>query len=212
MRIGFYGDSFCHEIENPHSRLYKYNTYIKLLKQYYDAEIINLGVGGSGYWDIILSQFNLNNLPDVAIFCWSDFDRLYHPSVRNITRSTALQKGFKNYLDRLCGGTFLNFNVWKAAKLYFKHLSDHNKNYKECQAALFYFDEKVLSKTNTKIIHMWSFEHTVGIHDWKNGSTIMPALSNFAFEGNWTSYDANHLGNQEKNNQIFELIKEEIDK
>ena len=212
MRIGFYGDSFCHEIENPHSRLYKYNTYIKLLKQYYDAEIINLGVGGSGYWDIILKQFDEKNIPDIAIFCWSDYDRIYHPLVRNITRTTALQRGFKTYIDRLSGGSIFNFDIWKSAKMYFKHLSDEEKNKKECESALFNFDEKVLAKINAKIIHLWCFEHASKIHDWKNGVTMERELSTIAFEGYWSPYDANHLGNQEKNQEVFEMLKKEIDK
>ena len=37
-------------------------------------------------------------------------------------------------------------------------------------------------------------------------------LSTIAFEGYWSPYDANHLGNQEKNQEVFEMLKKEIDK
>ena len=104
MRIGFFGDSFVYELSNPHSWYYNYVTYLKLIKDHYNAEVVNLGVGGSSYWDSIIKQFppHENNLPDVCVFCWTDSGRVYHPTVRNL------------------GSWLLNKHDWKDT--HYKHL------------------------------------------------------------------------------------------
>lgn len=203
MKIGFFGDSFCEEISNPHSFLHGYETYISLLKKHYDAEIVNLGHGGCSVWDVILNQFSLfeKDLPDVTIFVWTDVSRLYHKTVRNLTYSSVNErKLLKTSVEEL-----LNPKVIKSAKLYFDHLYNSEKSELEYKSLLYYFDNEVLSRIidKTKIIHCWSFEKK---YNWKNGIELSIPLITFADQ----SMAANHI-NGNRNLEVFNLIKNLID-
>lgn len=206
MKIGFYGDSFCCEISNPHSLLKFYKTYIKKLQNHYDAEIVHLGVGGSSVWDVILNQFNVNDVPDVIVFCWTDADRLYHKNVRNMTLGSLTNKKIKD----LTFTDLIYYNTITSAKQYFKYLHDFDKSKIEHLAALQYFDNNVLPLINSKIIHLWSFE---SVYQWKHGSAIDTPLIEFVkkeTEG-FETWAANHLDGDETNEKIFQMIKESID-
>jgi hypothetical protein len=198
VKIGFYGDSFCCEVSNPHSVLKGYDTYIKKIKKHYRADIVHLGVGGSSVWDVILNQFDLNNVPDVCIFCWTDYNRLYNTKLRNLTLGSVTNKPLKDYSVN----DLLNRKVISAAKEYFTHLHDFEKARIENIAAMQYFDLNVLSKVNSKIIHLWSFEKQ---YTWQHGITIDTPLVNFVLEDTWA---ANHLNGDEQNEKVFQLIKD----
>jgi hypothetical protein len=203
MKIGFYGDSFCCEESNPHSILKGYDTYIKQLRKHYDAEIVHLGHGGSSVWDVIINQFDPTMLPDVAIFCWTDYSRLYNKKVRNMTYGSITAKKFKD----ITISELFNRNVINAAKEYFAHLYDHEKALLENKAALRYFDQEVLSKIrkNTKIIHMWSTEK---YYDWQNGIEIKTPLTTFV-SSNDSNMSANHISG-DNNKQVFNLLMTNI--
>lgn len=206
MKIGFYGDSFCCEISNPHSILKSYDTYIKKLQKNYKAEIINLGVGGSSIWDVILQQFDKNKVPDVCIFCWTDHNRLYHKKVRNMTLGSIENKKIKDVtLDDI-----LHFNTILAAKKYFTLLHDEEKSRIEQLAALQYFDLNVLSNIDTTIVHLWSFDP---VYKWQNGTTIDTPLINFVKpnQKGFETWAANHLGGDETNEKVFQIIRTMID-
>lgn len=198
MKIGFYGDSFCCEVSNPHSVLKGYDTYIKKIKKHYRADIVHLGVGGSSVWDVILNQFDLNTVPDVCIFCWTDYNRLYNTKLRNLTLGSVTNKPLKDYSVN----DLLNKKVISAAKEYFTHLHDFEKARIENIAAMQYFDLNVLSKVDSKIIHLWSFEKQ---YTWQHGITIDMPLVNFVLEDTWA---ANHLNGDEQNEKVFQLIKD----
>lgn len=206
MRIGFYGDSFCCEISNPHSILKSYSTYIKKLQTYYSAEIINLGIGGSSVWDVILQQFDTNDVPDICIFCWTDPNRLYHKKIRNITLGSIENKKLKD----LTFSDLLHYKTIAAAKEYFKHIHDFEKTQIEYLAALQYFDINVLTNIKSKIIHLWSFESA---YQWKNGSSINIPLMEFVTGRNegFDTWAANHIASEENNDKLFQMIKKEID-
>jgi hypothetical protein len=228
MRIGFFGDSFVMEESNPHSWYHNYDTYIRRLKKHYNADIVNLGIGGSSYWDLMLKQFPpfLDNLPDVTVFCWTDSSRIYDPEVRNInmwTASTNLIKDFQ--LNKL-----LKYKKYKAAKDFFEHLHDHDKADREMVSALYYFDREVLApiQDKTKIIHLWSFgkgidwerknvytpDNVKYLYRWQTGVELRPSLKCFSPIGTLTDNDnlsANHLGSEENNSLVFNLIKNAID-
>jgi len=126
MKIGFFGDSFCEEMNNPHNLYHGYDTYLTVIKNHYKAEIIHLGHGGSSYWDCILKQFPSVDIPDICIFTWTDYHRIYHPTVRNLTYGTTVELKLKDM--RL--SNILNYSVVDAAKRYFKFLYD-DKNLKK---------------------------------------------------------------------------------
>lgn len=201
MKIGFYGDSFCCEISNPHSILKGYDTYIKKLQNYYNAEIVHLGVGGSSVWDLILNQFDSNNIPDICIFCWTDPNRLYHKNVRNITYSNLKNKKIKDYkLTDL-----FYYNTISAAKKYFDYLHDYEKARIEYQAALQYFDKNILNNVTNRVIHLWSFENS---YQWSTGIVINDPLCSLV---SGSTLAANHLDGDDVNEQVFQIIKSAID-
>jgi hypothetical protein len=205
MRIGFYGDSFCCEVSNPHSIAKGYDTYIKKLKNHFNAEIINLGEGGSSVWDVILKQFNKHDIPDVCIFCWTDFNRIYHSKIRNLTQGSLENKKWKDY-------SFMDIfhrSTINAAKEYFKHLHDYEKASIEQKAALQYFDFNVLSEVNSTIIHLWSFEKT---YSWKQGIELTKPLIDYVEHNakGFETWAANHIAGEENNQAVFESLRDSI--
>jgi hypothetical protein len=205
MKIGFYGDSFCCEVSNPHSIAKGYDTYIKKLKNHYDAEVINLGMGGSSVWDVILKQFKEYNIPDVCIFCWTDVDRIYHNKVRTLTKGSVENKKWKDYsiMD------LFRRNTFNAAKEYFKHLHDYEKANIEQKAALQYFDLNVLKEVNSIIIHLWSFEKT---YSWKHGIELETPLIDYVDNdaSGFETWAANHIAGEENNQAVFEFLRDSI--
>jgi len=228
MRIGFFGDSFVYELSNPHSWYYNYVTYLKLIKDHYNAEVVNLGVGGSSYWDSIIKQFppHENNLPDVCVFCWTDSGRVYHPKVRNLGSWLLNKHDWKDTHYK----HLLNYKEYRAGREYFTHLHDYEKSQRESIAAFYHFDREVLSKiqNKTKIIHLWSFGVTNKweqenpwypsnvnyIYRWQSGTEIRPSLKCFSAIGRTTLNDnmsANHLGSTLNNKLVADMIIEAID-
>jgi hypothetical protein len=201
MKIVFYGDSFCEfESKFPYGE-----TYIRKLKNHYNADIVNLGIGASSIWDIMLLQFDIHNIPDVCIFVWTDPGRLFHRQVRTLTASTVENRENK----------ILHPFVFKAAKEYYKHLYDPELVELQYIAALQYFDLNILSNCNSKIVHLWSFAKPYNFN-WKHGTVIDTPLMDIVLEDDTIEnvnkkYFPNHLRNEEKNNKVFNLIKQAID-
>ena len=228
MKIGFFGDSFCMEASNLHSWYYKYETFIRQIEKHYSAEIVNLGVGGSSYWDVILKQFPpyATNLPDVCIFCWTDPSRIYHPTIRNIGIWTTMKRNWKDiHYTHL-----LNYKELHAAKEYFIYLHNYEKSQKEAVSAFYHYDREVLTalQHKTKIIHLWSFGSTINweqeeswypnninyAYRWQTGMEIRPSLKCFSAIGKNTKNDdmaANHLGSSLNNRLVADMIIESID-
>jgi hypothetical protein len=203
MKIGFFGDSFCEEMNNPHNLYHGYDTYLTTIKKHYNAEIVHLGHGGSSYWDSILKQFPRVDIPDVCIFTWTDYHRIYHPVVRNLTYGSVVDLKIKDF--RL--SNIFNYNTVEAAKRYFKFLHDDTKSKEEMISALYRFDREVLAKlTNTHVIHAWCFDN---IYEWQNGS-VLPIILNDLAEGS-SSFAPNHLGSDKQNFQLANMLIEIID-
>jgi hypothetical protein len=208
MKIAFFGDSFCARLES-HA---EYDTYIKKIQNHYSANIVNLGIGGSSVYDVILKQipdFLKNNIhPDICIFVWTAPTRLYHPQVRHI-----------NYSQVSEGHHTTNMEIWKAAEQFYNHLYDHELMTFQYRAALHYFDRTVLTKfpNTTKIIHMWSYDDEY-YYRWENGVEIKPALNTVTKMGETkdvsrTMYDSspNHLAGEVKNSLVFSWLRDTID-
>ena len=201
--IGFYGDSFCADLENDHSKIYNYETYIKKLSK--NSDVLNLGVGGSSVWDSILLQFKEDNIPEVCVFVWTEADRLFHREHRNLNMLSVDSQDFKK----------LNPNMHKASMNYFRYLYDPEKQKLECISLLHYFDKKILPKyKNTKFIHMWSFKNSIN-YRWETGVEIHPALIEFSVDNldDVPRHDkrANHIEGEQKNDLLYNIIKDAID-
>lgn len=217
MKIGFFGDSFC-SVNDSHSC--PFDTYIKMIENHFDAEIVNLGVGGSSIGDLVIKQLqpfiDNNNVPDICIFCWTDSARLYHRTVRTLNYSSV--KSHMN-LSR----------VWRAANDYFTYLWDAEFADLQYAALLSYVDSNILTTLppSTKIIHMWSFGKMLGNlsnpekqkeyhYSWKIGKVVSPPLISISLQDTpWNSFisdmSPNHLSTERKNQQVFNLLKSAID-
>ena len=210
MTIGFFGDSFCSDIKNKHSIDYKYDTYLEKVANHFTATITNTGVGGSSAWDVVLIQFNeqvKKGLPDVCVFVWSDLHRLFHRTHRNLNF---------NSVERI------HTPVHNAAKEYYHHLHDQEKQSLEYISLLYYFDNVILPKhPNINFIHLWSFgEDPISttpagerhyIYQWKTGVEIRPALATLSvdsIEMEFPTLDlrANHISGDEKNQKAADWI------
>jgi len=220
MKIGFFGDSFC---SCATSLGYPFSTYIKLLQDHYDAEIVNLGLGGTSIYDLLILQLmpfiESNTVPDICVFTWTEPHRLFHRKIRNITTRVSLSTDPDPIIQ--------------AAKQYYLNLQDGTLDVLRYKAMLLYIDIVVLSKLlpDTKIVHLWSFgnphdseyrystsflpENLRYHYTWSTGIEVRPALVTIAIEGHGNTDELNnrpnHLITQEKNNRVFELVKNAID-
>jgi hypothetical protein len=202
MKIGFFGDSFCEEMNNPHNLIHGYDTYLTKIKKHYSAEIVNLGHSGSSYWDVILNQFS-NNVPDVCIFTWTDYHRIYHPTVRNLTYGTTVNLKLKD----IRMSNIFNYSTIEAAKRYFNFLYNDNKSREEMISALYRFDREVLSNLkNTKIIHIWCFSN---LYEWQTGQVLPVILNDLASGG--SDIAPNHLDGDERNSKLANMLINVID-
>lgn len=231
MKIGFFGDSFCAEMNNLHTWVNKYDTYINKLKDHYDAKIVNLGYGGSSYWDLILQQFppHCNNLPDVCIFAWTNPGRIYHPKCRNINNWVL-------DIDKIPITEFhytrLLYNKkYRVAAEFYKELYDEEKENQERISALYRFDREVLVPImeKTKIIHLWSMGDVINWnvdnpysadnmdYDYKflSGVECRPPMRTFAMYNKDRNYNtdlaANHIFGNENNDLVKNMLVEAID-
>lgn len=228
MKIGFYGDSFCRDKTHP-----KYETYISLLLKHYNAELTHLGFGGSSQWDLIIEQFQKDehNLPDVCIFTWTEYSRLYHNKVRHIKAWEALEYADKKFKITPTYSFGLQSDVWKSAEAYYKHIYDDHKSRLEYASSLYYFDNVILeAHKNTKFIHLWSYGDQIEsllpgddplqywepnnlkyLHTWRNGVEIRPSLMSIATRNGIDYEAANHIPGNESNMLVFEQIKKAIE-
>jgi hypothetical protein len=161
--IGFFGDSFCEHLYHG-----EYKTYMELLKDRYSAEVVNIGMGGSSVWDLLIMQLNplvnADKIPDVCVICWTIPARLFHRTCRSIHLSKALS-GYDKQKDQWFAKTYpgvdnwFSKEIWDAAQQYFLHLRDQEKEELEYIAAIRYIDQTVLSvlSKKCKIINLWSF-------------------------------------------------------
>jgi hypothetical protein len=225
--IGFFGDSFCAETSNVHSMMNRYKSYIELLSKHYNADIVNVGHGGSSVWDTLLLQLkpmiDSNTVPDICVFVWTMPGRLFHRKVRRINSADTINPQLHTFNP-------LYYKVWNAAKHYYKYLSDPVKEDLEYLAALKLIDDFYLPMLNGKqIIHLWSSGKVmswdrVGItpsnitypYTWKNGSEIRPALISLSlFDHNikilQTDRRCNHLEGNFKNQTVFNWSKLAVD-
>ena len=137
--IAYYGDSFCASD--------RADSWCVILAGLLDSKIQKLGVGGSSIWNTFLEferDLNANNLADHIIFCWTDSNRLYHPTLPLTVNNKPIE------------GT--DTNIWKAANDYYRYLSFKDKDDIAYKYALQFFDQNVLKEleTSKNIVQMWS--------------------------------------------------------
>lgn len=149
--IQFCGDSFCADIDA--------NAWTTILTKKLDAEIIGKGAGGTAH-ENIFNTYNPN--ATYSVFCWTDAHRLYlHDINYDINYATARENRKKSIHHA-------------AAHAYFKILSHTEYNYRRQYRELFWFDHDILSKSNTKAVHLFCFKNT---YTFAHGYTFPQPLS-----------------------------------
>jgi hypothetical protein len=84
-----------------------------------------------------------NQVPDIAIFCWTEPYRLYHPELV-LSANT----------EPLAG---VDPAVYKTLDNYWKYLHSYDKDEIAYEYALRHYDQNILSKVKSQIVQMWSF-------------------------------------------------------
>lgn len=201
--IGFFGDSFCSDISNEHSTNNNYQTYLQKVATHFNARITNKGTGGSSVWDLVLIQFAeqaKKGLPDVCVFLWTESDRIFHRTQRNLNVSS-VERG--------------RSKIYNAAKEFYYHLYDQEKDKLEYISLLYYFDNVILPQyKNTKFVHLWSFGQYPTVDNpevhyayiWKNGNEIRPSLITLTDQNIIQGIEANHISGENKNQLIADWI------
>lgn len=226
MKIGFFGDSYCVHCDTPKGYTPAYDTYIKKIQTYYDADIVNLGINGSSIYDVILLQvkpfITSNNYPDVCVFVWTSDARIFHRACRNLNLTSCLAPWA--VAARRLESNDKTDPIINAAKEYFIHLLDWELLRFQYISALEHFDKHTLFKfpSTTKIIHIWNYEK---VYDWQTGIELsIPGYETLgklaADDRTMESYDLlpdgrdwalNHLDGDRKNSIVFDSIRHTID-
>ena len=172
--INFCGDSFCENIEP--------SAWTYILADLLGCDIVGKGKAGSAHEHAIQS---FDETADITVFCWTEPDRLYHPTYP-INSSSALHFKSKNRL-------------YAAAHAYYTYVHDFDYSKTKQMRELYWFDHEVLSKYSGKIVHCWCFEQT---YDWKHGAVYNESLK--ALEKNHSGR-INHFTEEQNYNLAHEL-------
>ena len=137
--IGFFGDSFCAS-NQPES-------WCNILQQRLGCDRIrHFGEPGRSIWSVFFKFNELirnNRVPDIAIFCWTEPYRLYHPELV-LSANT----------EPLAG---VDPAVYKTLDNFWKHLHSYDKDEMAYEYALRHYDQNILSQVQSQIIQTWSF-------------------------------------------------------
>ena len=167
--IGFFGDSFCESQAN--------DSWCVLLAQKLNARVINWGKGGASIWRTFMEYESLkqiNEIPDISIFCWTEPYRLYHPTLP-IAKGAVPIKGEDK-------------EIYKAADMYYVYLQNYYKEELAYSYALQWFDRHVLSDNPKKVLQTWSIKpfelagRDVEI-DLQTGTYVNESMLEFAWGG-----------------------------
>jgi hypothetical protein len=198
--IAFYGDSFCASDRE--------DSWCVILADLLDSKIQRLGVGGSSIWHTFLEferDLNANNLADHLIFCWTDGNRLYHPTLPLTVNNKPIE------------GT--DPNVWKAANDYYRYLSFKDKDDIAYKYALQFFDQNVLKNLDISknIVQMWSmlpFDIELKSGYFMNESCLIHSWDgDITYKGKPDLNLSNHMTTEQNKNwakKVFDYIPKKV--
>ena len=199
--IGFFGDSFCAS-NQPES-------WCNILQQRLGCDRIrHFGEPGRSIWSVFFKFNELirnNRVPDIAIFCWTEPYRLYHPELV-LSANTEPLEG-------------VDVNVYKTLDNYWRYLHSYDKDEMAYEYALRHYDQNILSQLRSEIVQMWSFRpfETAGKDAGiKLQTGVFIDQSMFAFSKNkkdrdsWGTGTINHMTveqNQQWADQVYDAYK-----
>jgi hypothetical protein len=195
MKIVGFGDSFIMQnYSNNEEELRQ--LYLNIVGQELNATVEWLGVSGSGPWDAFFKfiDYPEKDKIDVAVFAWSEANRLYHPTVKPLN--------YASVMNSLENPGVSKRKTWIAAQQYYEYLHDSRKADYEVRGLYTMFDEMSKLYPNIKFVHMWSYPmHDIKAEDqfarykypdkfeyhytWKNGVEIRPALIYHSVVDEW---------------------------
>ena len=193
--IGFFGTSFCQNLTTEHSTTNGYTTYMQSLVDYYDAQVVNTGVGGGSCFDVRdrqLKPFILQGrLPDISIFVWAKPTMIVDGQAvvmgsRSMLRAQTRIKRLNLPMSDL--GPFRDLELLaQSADQLLAHTAALASSTRDCMQTI---DQHLLALgTDSRIVHMWSnpphyvdtrwcawtndpYQH----YEWRSGTHILPEL------------------------------------
>ena len=143
--IQFCGDSFCADTDKI--------SWTTILANKLDARIIGVGVGGTAH-ETVFKTFKTN--ATYTVICWTDANRVHVPTRDHAALPGAARRFHPNNSSfKKSEGRF-----WTAALGYYKYLHSIDYVKQRQQRELYWFDQTVLSKSNSKIVHLFCFNKT----------------------------------------------------
>lgn len=178
--IQFCGGSWCANT-SP-------NSYLSILAESLDAKIIVKGEPGFGH-ERSIKTFDTS--ADYTVFTWSEPHILYHPNF-------SLNMASCNKKKNVC-------KVHRAGYLFFEFLHDWDYFVERQVRDLYWFDNVILSKSESKIIHLFSYEID---YQFKNGLSVDGFFLNDYSMGLSNGNDIlNHMS-IESNKRLADLLYE----
>lgn len=200
MTLGFFGDSYCSDTDSGE----EWNTYIEIIRKHFNASVTSLGTPGSSISDCIINQFlplfKTNSLPDICIFCWTDPNRLYSSTVKNLTLSNCIK--FKNS----------DIKEYQAGYSFFKYIFDEQENNLKTKAILYWFDHEILSKVGSKLLHISSIVDIDKFHTFTYGDSLEKPLRQIVNQRGVNLNASNHMNGKLVNLQVADLIIKKLQK
>jgi hypothetical protein len=187
--IGFFGDSFCASTDNK--------SWTTILAKKLKCNIKNIGIPGASIWRAILDfdKFkNSNSIPDINIFCWTNPQRLYHP-----TKATNL-------------GTMLEekSSLADAVRKYYSYLYFKDKENLNYKFALEYFENFYLKNIKDKKIYQI---YSINLDDCNTNALKVDLKFNFINEFSLLQFSGyaieNHIDNQWGDEITFNHMSED---
>ena len=139
--INFCGDSFCADLQP--------SAWTSILANLLGYNILGGGKAGSAHEHAIQS---FDKAADITVFCWTDANRVYHPTYLVNSGTAKLQKKKNPF--------------YAAAYAYYYYVHDWQHSKVRQMRELYWFDHEVLSQYSGNIVHCWCFDNT---YDWTHG-------------------------------------------
>tara|TARA_B100000519_G_scaffold189596_1_gene188253 strand:- start:559 stop:1116 length:558 start_codon:yes stop_codon:yes gene_type:complete len=181
--INFCGDSFC---AHPGD-----DSWPIILSRLLGYNICGMGKNGTAYEHAIKS---FNPKATATVFCWTEIHRIYHPKISLNMKSVEMYKHCSK--------------IHAAGSEYYKHLHSFDFDFERKERDFFWFDEKVLSKYEGKIVHLFCFENAV--YPFKYGKVVRTPL--YTLKAGLAADFPNHMtieNNKKIAKSIFKLLRNE---
>jgi len=192
--IQFCGDSFCADTDEI--------SWTTILAKKLGAIIIGKGRRGTAH-ETVFKTFKTN--ATYTVICWTDANRVHVP-----TRDHAALPGATRRFHPLSSSYKKSEGKFLTAALgYYKYLHSIDYVKQRQQRELYWFDQTVLSKSNSKIVHLFCFNKT---YTFDNGYTHDKPIKSMynSLEPDKNVTYSNHLSPEDNDNlarQVYTYLE-----